>query len=286
MKNLLFVAITLCMLLMSCSPTRNVTRISYQSFRTTFAQPNREHPIPESAEIILMYKISDDGDINVIVHNNTDEIMNIDQTQSFFVNPYGLSRTYYDPTKRVVSKTNSSSTSKANSVNLGSVASFLGVRGAVGSMLYGLNVGKEHTDGTSVTRITKMEDQKIVSLAPKSYMAMSKTFNISAIGENLSETRMNMTEKNTLCNFSFCISYSVDGGHTYKKIVTKIYSNSCIVVPVSKNEQLNEALRELYKIKPDAIYEPFYQLVLDNEGAPYKSENFDVYTHGILVDFK
>ena len=53
--------------LASCTPTRSVSKISYQSFRTTFAQPDKEHPIPEDAEIVLMYDISDKGDFNVVV---------------------------------------------------------------------------------------------------------------------------------------------------------------------------------------------------------------------------
>lgn len=279
---ILLSAIALCLSMASCSPTRSVSRISYQSFRTTFAQPDKEHPIPEEAEIVLMYDISDKGNINVIVYNKTDEIMTIDQTKSFFVNSTGKSQSYYDPTIRTISQTNSHSTSGGASVNLGSVANLLGVGGALGSALYGVNVGGGSSSGTSVTEVTQMADQPTVSLAPRSYAAMSKTFNEPKIGIDVESTQLEMTEKDSHCRFSFCISYSIDGGNNYKKLVTDFYSNSRIVVPVSKNEELNNALREIYKMKTDAIYEPFYQLIFDDN----VHDNHGIHTNGLFFDFQ
>lgn len=290
---ILLTAIALCLSMASCSPIRNVSRISYQSFRTTFAQPDKEHPIPEEAEIVLMYDISDKGDINVIVYNKTDEIMTIDQTKSFFVSSNGKSQSYFDPTIRTISQTNSSSTSGGASVNLGSIANLLGVGGSLGSMLYGVNVGGGKSSGTAVTEVTQMADQPTVSLAPKSYAAMSKTFNEPMIGMDVTNTKLEMTEKDSECKFSFCISYSVDDGKSYKKLVTDFYSNSRIVVPVSKNEELNNALREIYKMKTDAIYEPFWQLIFDDSlRRYYNSSNINreqfkyIYTNGIFFDFQ
>lgn len=280
-RYLLLVTITY-LSLASCSPTRSVSKISYQSFRTTFAQPDKEHPIPEDAEIVLMYDISDKGDFNVVVYNKTDEIMTIDQTKSFFVSSSGKSQSYFDPTIRTISQTNSSSTSRGTSVNLGAVANVLGVGGAVGGLLYGVNVGGGSSNGVAVTEVTQMADQPTVSLAPRSYAAMSKTFNEPMIGRDVISTNLEMTEKTSHCNFSFCISYSLDGGVSYKKLVTDFYSNSRIVVPVSKNEQLNDALKEIFRIKPDAIYEPFYQLIFDDN--LYSS--YDIYTNGLFFDFK
>lgn len=281
-KCLLLVTLISYLLLASCSPTRNVSKISYQSFRTTFAQPDKEHPIPEEAEIVLMYDISDRGDVNVIVYNRTDEIMTIDQTKSFFVSSNGKSQSYFDPTIRTISQTNSSSTSRGASVNLGSVANLFGVGGTVGSLLSGVNVGGGNTQGTSVTEVTQMADQPTVSLAPRSYAAMSKTFNEPMVGRDVISTNIEMTDKTTHCKFSFCISYSLDGGVSYKKLVTDIYSNSRIVVPVSENDQLNDAFREIYRMKPDAIYEPFYQLIFDDN----IDEIDGIYNNGVLFDFQ
>lgn len=290
MRCLLLVTIIAYLSLVSCTPTRTVSKISYQSFRTTFAQPDKEHPIPEEAEIVLMYDISDKGDVNVVVYNKTDEIMTIDQTKSFFVSSSGKSQSYFDPTIRTISQTNSSSTSRGTSVNLGAVANLLGVGGTVGSLLYGVNVGGGNTQGTSVTEVTQMADQPTVSLAPRSYAAMSKTFNEPKIGMDVMSTNAEMTHTTTHCRFSFCISYSLDGGLTYKKLVTDFYSNSRIVVPVSKNEQLNDALREIYYIKPDAIYEPFYQLIFDDNLRREYIYNYNqadaIYTNGVFFDFQ
>lgn len=286
---ILLTAIALCISMASCTSVRNVSKISYQSFRTTFAQPDKEHPIPEEAEIVLMYDISDKGDINVIVYNKTDEIMTIDQTKSFFVSSNGKSQSYFDPTIRTVSQTNSSSTSGGASVNLGSVANLLGVGGSLGSMLYGVNVGGGKSSGTAVTEVTQMADQPTVSLAPKSYAAMSKTFNEPMIGIDVTNTKLEMTEKDSECKFSFCISYSVDDGKSYKKLVTDFYSNSRIVIPVSKNEELNIALREIYKMKPDAIYEPFYQLIFDDnilKDDPHWYKYRHISSYGIIYDFQ
>ena len=279
-KCLLLVTLISYLLLASCSPTRNASKISYQSFRTTFAQPDKEHPIPEEAEIVLMYDISDRGDVNVIVYNRTDEIMTIDQTKSFFVSSNGKSQSYFDPTIRTISQTNSSSTSRGASVNLGSVANLFGVGGTVGSLLSGVNVGGGNTQGTSVTEVTQMADQPTVSLAPRSYAAMSKTFNVPQIGKDVYVTNSEMDYRNSNCKFSCCISYSLDDGISYKKLVTDFYSNSKIVVPVSKNEQMNDALRELYKIKPDAIHEPFYQLIFEDNMVD------GIYSYGVFFDFQ
>ena len=306
---ILLTAIALCLSMASCTPVRNVSRISYQSIRTTFAQPDKEHPIPEEAEIVLMYDISDKGDINVIVYNKTDEIMTIDQTKSFFVSSNGKSQSYFDPVVKTISQTNISTTTGGVSVNLGSVAKSLGVGGAAGTLLSGVNVGGSTTGGTSVTEVTQVADQPTVDIAPKSYAAMSKTFNEPKIGRDVTSTKLEMTEKDSHCKFSFCITYSVDGGDNYKKLVTDFYSNSRIVVPVSKNEELNNALREIYKMKPDAIYEPFWQLMFDDntkELKPFDSDGYDrgnlgryyyspasalilfdpIHTFGVLFDFQ
>lgn len=284
---ILLTAIALCLSMASCTPVRNVSRISYQSIRTTFAQPDKEHPIPEEAEIVLMYDISDKGDINVIVYNKTDEIMTIDQTKSFFVSSNGKSQSYFDPVVKTISQTNISTTTGGVSVNLGSVAKSLGVGGAAGTLLSGVNVGGSTTGGTSVTEVTQVADQPTVDIAPKSYAAMSKTFNEPKIGRDVTSTKLEMTEKDSHCKFSFCITYSVDGGDNYKKLVTDFYSNSRIVVPVSKNEELNNTLREIYKMKPDAIYEPFWQLMFDDntkELKPLDSDGFDLGNLGRYYD--
>lgn len=286
MKNgrILIVIIFVYLSLVSCSHVkyvRSVQRVSYQSFRTTFAQPDQAHPIPEESDIVLLYDISPKGDFNVVVYNRTDDIMVIDQTKSFFVSSNGKSQSYYDPIVRTISQTNSTSISQGVSVNVGSIANALGVRGALGTMLYGVNAGEGIANSVSVTEVVQMADQPTVSLAPKSYAAMSKTFVEPMIGRDQYYTNIEMTEHDTHCKFSFCISYSLDEGESYEKLVTDFYSNSCIVIPVSDG-QINCALRAIYEMKPDAIYEPLWQLIFDDN----VNSNNNIYMDGILFDYR
>ena len=82
-------------LLTSCSGYKlTVSHVGYQSVRTTFRQPTE---IPDDAEILVVYDISQHGEIVPVVMNRTSEIMILDQTMSFFVNTNGQSTSYYDP---------------------------------------------------------------------------------------------------------------------------------------------------------------------------------------------
>lgn len=273
-------------ILTSCSSSYLSTdRVAYQSVRTTFAQPDDNNPIPEEVEIIVAYSISGNGDLTAIVFNRTDEIMTIDQTKSFFVNSNGVSTSYYDPTVRTTSTTNSYSSTTGGSVNLGAVAGAFGVGGPVGTLLGGVNVGGASTDGTSTTYITQVADLPEVSLSPHSQAAMSKVYNISGIGGRMygETTSLDLDKKNSYCTFSVCISYSIDDGKSYKKLVTYFYANSKIVVPVSKYKNVNDALRKIYAAKPDALNEPYYNINFNDERYEEGKSN---YVHGILYDFQ
>lgn len=282
----ILVSLAVVVLMSSCSNGKLMTsKVTYQSVRTTFAQPDKTHPIPEEAEIVVAYTISDVGELNAVVFNRTDEIMIIDQTKSFFVNSNGQSTMYYDPTVRTISTTNSQSSTSGSSVNLGAVAGFLGVGGPVGGLLSGVNVGGATTDGVSTTEVVRVADMPEVSLSPHSQGAMSKSYSITGMGvnSNLQGTAINLDYKNTYCKFSVCISYSLDGGKNFKKIVTDFYANSKIVVPVSSNKNINDALRTIYTTKPDAIYEPFWMIDFhDNRASVWNS----VGINGILYDFQ
>ena len=289
-KLFLFILIGLSLLLSSCSIGKlNTTKITYQSVRTTFAQPDDSHPIPEDAEIVVAYSIDGDGDLTVIVFNRTDEIMTIDQTKSFFVNTNGVSTSYYDPIVRTTSTTNTSSSTSGGSVNLGSIAGAFGVGGPVGTLLGGVNVGGADTYGSSTTYITQVADMPEVSLSPHSQAAMSKVYNISNLDVNTSYSgkQLDMNQNNSYCTFSVCISYSIDNGYNFKKIVTYFYANSRIGLPVTNNSKVNDAIRELYIIKPDAADEPYYMLnFVDNKDDYHHIRNGSYYIHGILYDYQ
>lgn len=275
--------------LFSCSSQKLITQsVAYQSVRTRNAQPTTTNPIPDDAKIAIAYTISKTGNLTAIVYNRTSEIMTIDQTMSFFVNSNGQSMSYYDPTVRTTSTTDMSSATKGASVNLGAIAGAFGIGGAIGQIANGVNVGGSGTSGTAVTNTTYIADQPKVSIAPHGNGAMSKAFKITGIGmESLSGSMIepSIPEKQSYCTFSVCISYSTDGGNTFNKIITNFYANSKIIIPVSQHGRVNEALRQLWGTKTDAINEPWWILHFNNN-IQNKQNAYNTEVKGILYDYQ
>lgn len=259
--------------------------VGYQSIRTTFRQPDfTGHGIPEDAEIILAYTILSDGRLFVGVSNNTDEIMIIDQTMSFFINN-GQSVSYYDPTVTTTTNTEISSGTSGVSVNLGAVSGALGLGGAVGTFLSGVNVGGSETSGRSVQNMVVVADQPQVSIGPKGSCAMSKSFFIDNVGEDYLKSASPLAiynEDNSCSKFSVCISYSLDGGNSFRKIVTDFYVNSKIVVPVTNKGKVNNSLRSLFSEKSDALNENLWLLHF-NTNVPGASDSM---VRGCLYDYQ
>lgn len=278
----------ICLLLTSCGSSGGLQtpNVAYVSVKTRHAQPTTSSPIPDNAKIAVAYSISETGEFTAIVYNRTSEIMTIDQTKSFFVGPNGKSISYYDPTVRTTSTTDMSSITKGGSLNLGSIAGVLGIGGAIGQIANGINIGGSGTKGSAVTNATYVADMPQVSLAPYSNGAMSKVFTVEGIGRNtlslFAETKPIINERESFCTFSFCVSYSLDGGTTYEKLVTNFYADSKVVVPVTPNGNVNEALRQIYRVKPNLWYEPWWLLYFPSdvlEGKKYLSQ-------GLLYDYQ
>lgn len=277
------------LLLTSCVSSRKLTTygVSYQSVRTKHVQPTTSSLISDKAKIAVAYTISEDGALTAIVYNRTAEIMTIDQTRSFFVNSNGVSTSYYDPTIRSTSKTDLSSTTQGVSVNLGAVAGALGLGGALGQIASGINVGGSNTDGVATTNTSYIADQPQVAIAPYGNGAMSKSFHIDGIGYKYLNTNNevinnNISESQSYCRFSVCISYSFDNGQTFDKIITDFYANSKIIVPVVKTEQVNDALMKIYSAKPDLLNEHWWMLYFNNN----ISIGYDKRVQGVLYDYK
>lgn len=274
-------------LCISCGVPKLVTKhVAYQSVRTEYAQPIHADSIPTEAKISVAYTLSPKGELTATVSNRTSDIMIIDQTKSFFVNSDGQSISYYDPTVRTTSTTDLASSSKGASVNVGAIAGALGVGGTLGKIANGINVSGSGTSGKAVSNATYITDQPQISLAPKGKADMSKVFQVNGLlwGPWVSAPTMllSITEQNSPCRFSVCISYSTDGGETFEKLVTNFYVDSRICVPVEKHGAVNEALRQVYIAKPDVFYEPWSILHFDyniEKGNP----NF---VKGILYDFQ
>lgn len=256
---------SLILLLASCASSKlTTTAVAYQSVRTLHGKPEVTDQELANLHISLGYAITPDGRLVAAVYNPTSQIMVIDQTRSFFVDTSGKSYSYYDPTVRTTSVTDLSSSTRGASVNLGAVAGALGVGGGLGQLMRGINVGGSNTVGESVTNTTYVADQPKVSLAPKGTILMSKNFDISGIGtgslRSSGACAVFYQPNEAPRKFSVCISYSLDGGETFDKLVTEFYENSRIVVPVEQKGRTNAALRKIFLAKSDATHEPLWLL--------------------------
>lgn len=274
--------------LASCGSSSKLvtTKVAYQSIRMSHPKPKTANGTSGNQKIRVAYTVTEDGKLVAAVHNPTSEIMVIDQTMSFFVNTSGTSYSYFDPTVRTTSVTDMSSSSTGMGVNLGAVAGALGVGGSLGTLLGGISVGGESTTGQSITNATVVADQPKVSLAPKGTILMSKSFDITGIGcESLRNTNAmlpDIAQYESAKKFSVCISYSLDGGKNFKKLVTDFYENSEISVPVEKKGAVNEALRKIYTTKPDAIHEPLWLLHFSHNISEFP----DTHVQGVLSDYQ
>ena len=289
--------------LAACGPAGKLTTTSvvYQSVKTRHAQPTKVSPIPDDARIAVAYQISDMGKMTAVVYNRTSEIMVIDQTMSFFVNSDGSSTSYYDPTIRTTSTTNASSATSGASVNLGAVTSVLGIGGALGQLASGINMGGSGTSGEAVTTTTYVADQPRVSIGPHGSGAMSKVFEVNGLSvsslRNAQYSVPVMKESDSFCRFSVCISYSFDGGQTFDQLTTNFYADSRVSVPVERSGRVNDSLRNLFTIKPDALYEPWWLLSFNDNISAEANSSADSfmedskrqttnYCNGILFDYQ
>lgn len=262
----------------SCS-TQNlvVSSVDYQSIRTDFAQPTS---IPENAEIGMVYYVDNDGYLSVFVKNLTSEVLTIDKTKTFFINTNGSSTSYYDPKVTTHSTTNYTSGTKGAAVNLGSVAAAMGVGGRVGHLLNGVTATGATTSGTTQTNTTYIQDQPILAIGPKGEENLGHIYNILGVGNDMIKNREILSKEMSSLKFSVSVSYSIDGGKTYRQLTTPFYVSSSISVPVA-NGKVNDAFAKLYSTKPDALAEPMY-FIRVAENAPATS----VYRYGALVDFQ
>mgnify|MGYP004545211555 CR=1 FL=1 len=243
-------------LLTSCAVTKlNTSDVIYQSIR----QVDTQRECPSGAKICLTCYVSESGTLGVSVQNLTSVIMIIDQTKSFFIND-GKSVSYYDPTVVVTSNTDYSGSTGGAAVNLGAVAGALGVGGRVGMLLGGVNVGGSSTDANSVTTTVTKSDLPQLSIGPRGSIALSKAFQISGVGYkemgNRPAFNPQMTANNSSVCFSVCISYSLDGGKSFQTAEADFYANSHMTSHVQKKGKVNDALRRIFKVKPDALSEP------------------------------
>lgn len=280
----------------SCSTSGKlaVSSVAYQSLRTDFAQPEA---IPKDAKIAVEYFFNSEGKMQPVVYNLTSEVLVLDQTKSFVIMPDGSSVSYYDPTVRTSTTGTYSSETSGSSFNLGGVASILGVGGVLGTLASATTLNSAHTDGIIRQNTVSVTDQPKVYIGPKGCIAMSKAYSIRGVG-NVAHTGRNIIDispKLSDVKFSVCVTYSLDDGATYEKLVTNFYVSSNILFPVD-NKKVSKAFYGIYDLKPDALAENMYLFRINNN---IKSETLDVmgeflvhsdlydtYVHGSLIDFQ
>lgn len=262
-----------------CSTTGqlSVSAVAYQSINTKMAQPATDISVPPSAKILVTYAIDKYGKIGVIIKNLTDEILIVDQEKSFLINTNGSSQNYYDPNTYSTSTTNYSFNTTGTSVNLGSIASAFGVRGSLGTILGGVGVSSSSTTGIATSNMVTITDQKQVNIGPHGSVALSKAFPITGVGINdvsSSIASSSMSYKESPLRFSVCISYSLDDGNSFEKLVTDFYVSSNLYAPVEQNGKVNDALRNIISAKSDLLSQPWYMIYFKNNIKSQVGDNF------------
>lgn len=280
------------------SGTLLVNTVAYQSLRTDFAQPKS---IPNDAKIAVEYFFNSKGEMQPVVFNLTSEVMILDQTKSFLIMPNGTSISYYDPTVHVTTTGTYDSKTNGASLNLGGITSALGIGGVLGSLASSINVGSSNTSGLHQQNTVTVTDQPQVFIGPKGRVAMSKAYTIDGIGFPAifsfvqPTSKIDVSHDASTVKFSVCVTYSVDNGATFDKLVTNLYLSSDISVPVN-NRKVSDAFNRIYELKPDALVENMYMFLIPNNierettdimGEFLTHSNvYDEYIYGSLIDFK
>lgn len=288
--SLAIVLILTAALCSACGSKLKTYCVSYQSVRTTFEQPAQ---VPPEAKIAVFYTFSPVGEIIATVYNRTDEILTIDQTKSFFVDTDGTSKSYFDPTVRTTTTTDMSQVSSGGSMNLGALGSAFGIGGTIGRLLGGINVGGSNTQGEMVSNTTYRADMPEIAIGPRGNGNMTKKFKVTGLGwEYIDYNQSNYisnpyyTADNSPKRFSVCITYKVGLEGVFQKLVTDFYVSGEIIEPVADSQSVNASLRKVYMTKPDALYQPWFQLYLpNNSDEPSIVSYKDGINDGLIYDF-
>lgn len=288
--------------LLGCSTAGhlNVSAVTYQSINTKKPQP-QETTIPTDASILATYAINQNGQIGVIIKNLTDEILTIDQERSFFINTTGESQSYFDPNVYSSTQTNYSFGTSGTSVNLGSIASALGIGGRLSTLLGGIGVSNSSTVGNSISNTIIITDQRQVNIGPRGTIGLSKAFHITGVGKNKvspAAAMPSLTYKDSPLHFSVCLSYSLNGGESFEKLITDFYVSASMYSPVDRMGKVNDALKKIMVQKSDLLAQPWYMINFNNNIASVIGDNFwieqsytqhktyDNILNGIIYDYQ
>lgn len=250
----------------------DVTGVAYQSMR--LINPVSDKEVPPDVNIIIYCCINDLGSIDVQVMNNTDVIMTIDRTKSFFRDGKNNAVPYYDP--NIIANTHSSTQGNTTGigVNMGAVANAAGIGGTLGTALSGINVAESDSYSTTNSNTTYYIDQPELHIPPHSSASLGRSFSISGIGESflgdaIIESTENInnyfTSEHTYACCNLCVSYSINDGKTYETIITDIFANTILVSKVKQKGKVNDALQVIYNYKNDAFIETWFLLHFESQ---------------------
>lgn len=261
--------------LASCDTTYlGVTGVAYQSLQSANGFITAED-VPLDATIITHCFVDEKGKLTVLVQNNSDQVMTIDRTKTFFRNQSGNSIPYYDPTVRTSTQSVTTGNETGGSVNLGAIAGAVGIGGKLGTALNGVNVGGSNSNAVTNSNTTYYIDQPTLSIAPHGRAELGRTFEVEGVGRvfmseaiaQAPQSLANMfapTQTYAACNI--CVSYSTDGGKTYDTCITDIFANTLLVGKVTQTGKVNDALRYIYYNKADCLREPWHLLYFSGAG--------------------
>lgn len=258
-------------LLSSCHVNRlQMSAIAYQSIRST-AQP--ELTVPNDAKVTMSCEVAADGNVTVYLQNNTNDIILVDRTKSFFRNNDGMSIMFYDPTVRTSTQTIANSGTTGVTANVGAIAGAMGATGKVARALNGINVGSSNTETVVNSNTTYYIDQPQAQIAPHARAAIGCDYNMGGVGveflnqaiqQSTSDIFNEFDSNNSYTSFGVYVSYSLDNGSTYEMIDNTIYANSICISNIKEKGKVNNALRDIYRYKNDAVKEDWYLLYFNS----------------------
>jgi hypothetical protein len=270
-KIVLFLMLMTIWVLSSCSSASflEVSGVGYQTLQMQESNKDFSEQAIKKAQILVFCLVDKNGDVEVMVENNTDQIMTIDRTKSFFQNQNDVAQMYYDPTIHTNTQSVTLGSTTGIGVNLGSVARAVGVGGILGTALSGVNVGGGNSTSTTNVNTTYTVDQPKVSIPPHGRISMGRMFPMLGVGRNFlhaavteSPTDINnlFVQDNTYARANICISFSIDGEKSFQFIETHLYANSLMIGKVNGEGYVNNALRTIYTNNPNALLQPWYLL--------------------------
>lgn len=292
-KTILFSMLMTIWVLSSCSSASflEVSGVGYQTLQMQENSKDFSEQAVKQAQILVYCMVDKNGSVEVMIENNTDQMMTIDRTKSFFQNQNDVAQMYYDPTVQTNTTSVTHGSATGVGVNLGSVARAVGVGGILGTALSGVNVGGSNSTSTTNVNTTYTIDQPKVSVPPHGRISMGRTFQMQGVGrdflhsavtESPVDVNNTFSTTNTYAATNIVVSYSIDDEKSYQLISTHLYATSLLVGKVREKGKVNEALRAIYMNKPDALLQPWYLLYFaskstkenDSKLQPYSFVNY------------